>query len=448
MNKFKKQSALILSTILLSSGFTFMPNHVEVNAQEVSSVQQTVGADQKVINRFDVERSFQTVKILSENFGPRVTGTEAEKQAAHFLKKELESYGYKVTEQSFSIPDKLAGEISVSNAKEVLANIPAGSAATDEEGITAPIFDAKLGYAEDFTADAEGKIALISRGDITFTEKIMNAIEAGAIAAFIYDNTDNPTPLSMSLGDYESSIPVAGITKESGEMLLTDIARTNETVTFHVDRMENITSQNLIVTRTPKHVKNPTIVHVTAHYDSVPFSPGANDNASGTSVVLELARILKSYPISKEVRFVFFGAEEIGLLGSQHYVNQLTEDEKARSIANFNLDMVGTDWEKATSLFTNTVDGKANLVTETAYSVADRIGLTSPLTLYQRGSSDHVSFHEAGIPAANFIRRQPGTAALEPYYHTPNDTIAHISKERLMEAGTLVGVSVYDIIKK
>ncbi|RCK13047.1 hypothetical protein DT075_01670 [Bacillus licheniformis] len=63
--------------------------------------------------------------------------------------------------------------------------------------------------------------------------------------------------------------------------------------------------------RKAKGVKNPDIVYVTSHYDSVPYAPGANDNASGTSVVLELARILKTVPADKEIRFITFGAEEI-----------------------------------------------------------------------------------------------------------------------------------------
>ena len=60
------------------------------------------------------------------------------------------------------------------------------------------------------------------------------------------------------------------------------------------------------------------------------------------------------------------GAEEIGLVGSQYYVSQLTENEVNRSIGNFNMDMVGTSWENATAIFMNTVDGQANIVSETA----------------------------------------------------------------------------------
>lgn len=112
------------------------------------------------------------------------------------------------------------------------------------------------------------------------------------------------------------------------------------------------------------------------------------------------------------------------------------------------MDMVGTSWENATAIYMNTLDGQPNIVSETAAATGKRIGTPSELILYQRGASDHVPFYEAGIAAVNFIRREPGTANLEPYYHTPLDTIEFVSAERLKEAGDLVGASVYQLIKK
>lgn len=447
MKKGRKGLSLLFSAILLSSSFYFAPAQTVVEAAPNKENPSAKAFDQKVIARVDSERIFRDVYHLSETIGPRVTGTKEEKQAAEFIKERLKSYGYKVETQEFSIPDTMIGNLRTSDGNEVMINIPAGSAATPKEGITAELFDAKLGKPEDFTEEAVGKIALISRGELTFQEKVANAVAAGAAGVLIYDNADQPGPLNPSIGG-DTTVPVGGISKASGLALLNDIALQGKTVTFTVETLGSATSQNIIATRSPKKGSNHDIVHVSAHFDSVPFAPGASDNASGTSVALELARILKSYPIDKELRFVFVGAEEIGLVGSEYYVSQLTQGEINRSIANFNMDMVGTDWENATAIYMNAVDGKANIVSDTAMATAARIGTPSELILYQRGSSDHVSFHEAGIPAINFIRREPGTADLEPYYHTPLDTIEHISKERLQEAGELVGASVYSLVRK
>lgn len=446
----KKRSAILLSSLLVTSSLYFTPvpfaSSVEAAAQHAVHP-STSAFDQKVIARVNADRIYQDVSYLSETIGPRVAGTKEEQIAADFIRERLESYGYKIETQEFSIPNKALGHLHTSDGNEVLVNIPSGAAATPKEGITSVLYDAGLGHPSDFSDDAKGKIALISRGELTFRAKVDNAVAAGAIGVLLYDNLVQSAPLNPSLGG-NVPIPVAGLTKASGEALLNDVVGSNKTVTLQVQVMENMKSQNIIATRTPNKGNNHDIVHVSAHFDSVPFSPGASDNATGTAVALELANILKSYPIDKELRFVFVGAEEIGLVGSNYYVSQLSQDEVQRSIGNFNMDMVGTSWENATAIYMNTVDGKANIVSDTALATAARIGTPSELVLYQRGASDHVSFHDAGIPAVNFIRREPGTANLEPYYHTPNDKIEYVSRERLKEAGDLVGASVYSLIRK
>ncbi len=447
MKKGRKRISLFLLVLLLASSFYFFSTeaaHAQTAPEKAASSSKAF--DQKVIARVDSKRIYKDIHYLSETIGPRVTGTKQEKQAAEFIKKRLKSYGYKVETQKFSIPDQMIGHLTA-GGNQIDINIPAGSAATAKKGLIAELYDAKLGSPEDFTAEAAGKIALISRGEFTFQEKVANAVAAGAIGVLIYDNSDQSAPLNPSIGG-ETTVPVGGISKASGISLLNDIALQGKTVTLTVEKLGSATSQNIIATRAPKKGSEHEIVHVSAHMDSVPFSPGANDNASGTAVALEIARILKSYPIDKELRFVFVGAEEIGLVGSAYYVSELSQNEIKRSIANVNMDMVGTDWEKATAIFLNAVDGKANIVSDTALATARRIGTPSELILYQRGSSDHVSFHDAGIPAINFIRREPGTANLEPYYHTPQDTVEHISKKRLQEAGELVGASIYSLVRK
>lgn len=72
--------------------------------------------------------------------------------------------------QRFGIPDRLEGTLS-SAGRDILLRAASGSAPTEEQGLTAPLYNAGLGYPEDFTTDVKGKIALISRGDLTFYEK-------------------------------------------------------------------------------------------------------------------------------------------------------------------------------------------------------------------------------------------------------------------------------------
>ncbi|HEX6594197.1 MAG TPA: M28 family peptidase [Bacillota bacterium] len=430
--------------------FLFSMLHVPVvSAVAEASSQSVSDFDRKITARFDSERSMQHIEYLSEELGPRVTGTEAEKQAAQYIKDELESHGYDVQTEQFDIPSQMQGELTTSiNEEELSIRIASGSASTIDDGVTGVLYHSGLGEVGDFPEEVDGNIALIERGVLTFWEKVEHAMEAGAAGVIIYDHTEGLVPPSPSLGGNIASIPVVAITQADGQLLLSKMATKEVTTTIKISELEKQTSQNIIAVKRPKgNSTDDEIVYVTAHYDSVPYAPGANDNASGTSVVLELARIMKAYPTDKEVRFVFFGAEEIGLVGSSYYVSQLSPSDKNRSLANFNLDMVGTDWEQATAFFVNVVDGAPNLVWHSSKEAAERLG-NDTLVLHQGGSSDHVSFHEAGIDSANFIRREPETAALEPWYHTPFDTIDHISRDRIQEAGELIGSAIYDVVRK
>lgn len=275
-------------------------------------------------------------------------------------------------------------------------------------------------------------------------------------ATFVIDKWENDTNhafdsaramdhlnyLSVELGER-----VAGSDEEkaAAAYIKEEFERLGYTVSKQSFDTRNGESENVIAVKEGAS-DNADIVYLTAHYDSVPGSPGANDNGSGTSTMLELARVLKDVPSDKEIRFVAFGAEEIGLIGSRYYVGELSEDEVERSVANFNMDMVGTAWERATQLYVNVVDGAPNQVWQSAEAAAEKLG-NDDIFLYKRGASDHVPFYDAGIDSANFIWREPGTAQLEPWYHTPEDTIDHISPERIQIVGDLIQTAVSDLVQ-
>lgn len=391
---------------------------------------------------FDSQRAMDHLRHLSVDIGPRVAGSDEEKEAAAYIKSEFERLGYRVSTQEFEIRNRVKGQLQVlSDNEEIPLGVATGSSETDESGVTAVVYDAGLGQPDDFSGDIQGNIALVQRGELTYWEKVQNATEAGAAGVIIYDHTESFAPPRPSLGHNESSIPVVGITKAEGEKLLSRISSGELKANLMIRTLTDQTSQNVIAVKKPENIENPEIVYLTAHYDSVPFSPGANDDGSGTVTLLELARIMKDLPIDKEIRFVTFGAEEIGLVGSRYYVNQLSQEEIDRSVTDFQLDMVGTNWEPASKLYITTVDGQPNLVWEFAKSAAERLN-NDRLILHQLGRSDHVPFHEAGIDSANFIwmepGAEPGAVALEPYYHTPEDKIEHISPEKIQMVGELI----------
>ena len=186
-----KWKTAFLSALLVTSSFYAAPAGLfERQAAQAAPGKSGAAFDQKVIARIDQERMYEDVYHLTETIGPRVAGTEAEKETADFLEQRLESYGYEVEVQEFSIPDLVMGHLHTESGDEVLINIPSGSAATADDGLTAQLYDAGLGYPADFSADASGKIALIQRGGFTFAEKVQNAEAAGAAGVLIYNNVD------------------------------------------------------------------------------------------------------------------------------------------------------------------------------------------------------------------------------------------------------------------
>lgn len=403
-------------------------------------------------NPFDSGKVMDHIEHLSVDIGPREAGSDAEKTGAEYIEDELSSYGYDTTIEEAPREDRVKPQLELtSDNKNFPLSVATGSPETDEDGIVANVYDAGIGDPDDFTEDVEDNIALIENGDISAWDKVENAVDAGAIGIIIYDNDEDYALPPIFLEGNESSIPVVGIRKEEGESLLEKISEEEVEIHLSIQELTDQKTQNVIAEKKPEDVEDPEIVYVGSHLDSVPFAPGANDNASGTASLMELARIFKDYDGDKELRFAAFGGEELGFVGSRYHVDNLSQDEVDRTLVQFQMDMVGTGWVPASQLFINTVDGGPNLVSESTQEAAERADVSSNLlTLHELSRSDHVPFHERGVDSALFIWMEPGTppgeAYLEPYYHSPEDKIEHISPERIKLTGDLVHSAISDII--
>lgn len=399
-------------------------------------------ADQEIMKGVDAHRVIEHMQYLSEQLSTRVAGTVEELKAAEYIKGQFAELGYQVELQGFDINNVVPHlYLDSGGNKEVRANAASGSGFTDPQGITGNIVDCGLGQdIAAFPEKVKGNIALIQRGVVTFTEKVKNAVQAGAIGVILYDNAEGL--ITPTLTPYESSIPVVSISRNDGET----VKQGGMVGTIMAELKTQ--SQNVVAKRLPhKSDGKPGIVYVTAHYDTAPLAPGANDNTSGTAALLELARVLKAYPIDKEIRFIACGAEEIGLKGSEYYVSQLTDDEITRSIGNFNMDMIATSFDKCNILYADTVDGQANLVSDTAIASGARLGKDLLAVNYGR-SSDHAPFGDFGIPAACFIWGD-AKGKLEPWYHTPDDNIAiNFSLAKLETACDIIGAAIYEVLDK
>ena len=414
----------VLSTLITACA----PKTQSVDGPGLADIQNDL------VNQLDVEKIYATAEELAKE--PRVAGTESEKQAAAFLTEQLEDYGYEVDVQPFTferyvMPEKT--DLQVDGFDGTFS--PAPFQYSISGTVTGELIDAGYGLERDYkNINVQGKIAVVAVDYTTYSELVLNASKAGATAILIYFPKKYPidnVTLSQHSEDY---IPALAMSHEDSTELL-KLMNNKATITIEGSRIEEMESQNITVTKQPTAEKDTSddIVIIGAHYDSVDQAPGASDNASGTSVVLELARMYKDVTTTKELRLLFFGAEEEGLYGSEEYVSAMTEDEIKRSVAMFNLDMVGS--ADAGELEIQTVDGIDNAVTIPASQAYETLnGDTLPTDF--GGRSDHVPFHEAGIDAALFVY-----SPLEEWYHLPEDTIDKLSKDRLLQVAKIVATS-------
>lgn len=237
---------------------------------------------------------------------------------------------------------------------------------------------------------------------------------------------------------YDASVDyVAGILRNAGYEV--------STPTFPVG---NTNIRNVIAqTRTGSAEQ---VVMAGAHLDSVPEGPGINDNGSGVAALLEIAvRLGGSPPVSNAVRFAWWGSEEDGLIGSTHYVDTLSEDDRDQIALYLNVDMVaspnpgylvqGGEGDDSSS----GPDGSATVARVLVDQLA-AAGVTAETTEFA-GGSDYVPFIEADIPSGGVrsgdhdtktskqAERWGGQAGevFDPCYHTRCDRLDNVDSTAL-----------------
>ncbi len=195
-------------------------------------------------------------------------------------------------------------------------------------------------------------------------------------------------------------------------------------------------SCNVIASRAGSAPDGRQHVLVTAHLDSINTrggpaaeAPGADDNASGSAGVLEIARVLKDHPNMADLRLILFGGEEQGLFGSQQYVAALSSEERARITAVVNMDMIGNQNTPELSVLLEGAEISRAVVEDLHDAAANHTSLDVQ-TSFVPHDSDHETFINNGIPAVLTIE---GADASNTDIHTARDTVDKIDFELAVE---------------
>ncbi len=469
MYKKSKVIVFLLIFVMIMSTVVFASPGNKGNSANAPG-QTGAAFDQRILNNVDLDRTLEHIAYLSKDIGTRPGGMENERIAANYIGDYFGELGLEYEIQEFGVADQFIGNITVHGAEDFygegewgfnewhgdLWEVGAarhGLFTGDDEMVSGEVYCVGTGEEEYWTEEVEGKIALVQRG-MPFTTYVERAENAGAKGVMIYSVIGGRGNYGSAFSpNVAADMPVLGLAYAQGMWLKEMLEEGPVEIDIQTWHYEDLISQNVVGIK-PAKVDDAPIVVIGAHYDSVVGAPGANDNASGTAITMELARVLDKFNTDEyEIRFGLWGSEERGLLGARHYVNTLPEAELDRHIANYNVDMVATsEYERAPYFFINTVDGEPNIVTETTMAAAERLGFDM-VKQSQFPSSDHVPFHQAGIPAAMYIwlggEGTPQNYTIERYYHTPQDTIEeNICEERLELALELIGSAVFDLVRK
>ncbi|MET0590893.1 MAG: M20/M25/M40 family metallo-hydrolase [Naasia sp.] len=401
--------------------------------------------------------------IADANGGNRAAGTPGYEASGAYVESVLQAAGYaterqyfETTTQTVASESLLIDGTALTPAGEILEFSPSTTPTT---GITAALIAPADPLGCDAAAwsgvNATGLIAVVSRGQCTFAEKNLAAQAAGAAGVIIYNNTAGP--LSGTLGGADPAyIPGFGIEQAQGQSILAALATDPTlTATLAIDQTTDDIETFNVIAETPTGTAD-NVVMLGAHLDSVPEGPGINDNGSGSAAILETAvQLAQSGTLNNKVRFAWWGAEEIGLVGSTYYVDDLLVNDPAaldRIATYLNFDMVGSPnyvisvYDADESTFVAPVEVPAGSIeTEDVFTdYFDSIGQPYIDSAFD-GRSDYDAFIANGVAAsglftgADDIKTQAefdlfGGVVGEQHdqnYHLVGDDIDNINDEAL-----------------
>ncbi|GGP37089.1 M28 family metallopeptidase [Saccharothrix coeruleofusca] len=394
-------------------------------------------------------------RIAERNGGNRAAGTSGYDASVDYVAGKLRAAGFDVTTPEFTYPVQVYDATTAKVGSTSYEALPMEySPQTPVGGVTGPLRvvaeDGTPGCeAEDFAGqDFTGSIALIRRGSCTFDIKHRNAAAAGAIGVLVANNA--PGPLGgVTLGQ-PGVVPTGGVSQADGTALA---ARAGEAVTvdlrFHEE--EKVSRNVIAQTRTGRE---DNVVMAGAHLDSVEEGAGINDNGTGSAGLLEAALRLGGSPkVNNAVRFGWWGAEELGLVGSTKYVQSLSFEQQLDIALYLNFDMIGSpnaayfvyDGDDSDGVGAGAGPyGSAQIEKAfTDYLTAEK-GVQTEGTDFT-GRSDYGEFIAQGIPAgglftgAEQIKTEAQAAkwggragvAYDPNYHGAGDNLGNVDRVAL-----------------
>ncbi|MDN4160747.1 M20/M25/M40 family metallo-hydrolase [Nocardioides abyssi] len=466
-------AAVLVAATLPGTTATAAPAPTTAQAPAQAAAKATPAKQVKAlvssVNGPGVRKHLVALERIGDKHGSRASGTPGYRASKNYVVDQLRKAGYHPQVQSFDFaffqvtappvlerttPDPTT--FVEGTDFDILEYSGSGDVTATVEGVDLALDDIENSTsgceAEDFAGFTAGNIALVRRGTCDFAVKVVNAQDAGAAAVILMNQgngEDRSGPYLGTLGGPVGTVPAVTTSFAVGSELDGDTVRVATSTESETRTTWNVTAQT-------QRGRQGNVVMAGAHLDSVVEGNGINDNGSGSAALLHVAeKLAKKIKAPKnQVRFAWWGAEESGLLGAEHYVGELAaENPRAlRDIALYlNFDMVGSPnyalfvYDGDNSAFPAGDDAaeapKGSDQIEKAFRQFFRSrGLATRPTAFD-GRSDYGPFIAEGIPAGGLFTGAEGIktkseaklfggeagAAYDGCYHQACDDLSNVN---------------------
>ena len=368
---------------------------------------------------------YQSFDLIRKLYFVRTSGSKEELKAAKIIKEACAAFGVKAKLESFPV-DAFEVEKCELHFIDPDLDVPftavGMSGSTPEKGVEKELVyisspqDAEI-------SDIEDKVCIIASKMVdNKTYKILARKKPAALILCTGDVYLEEEEVDLDPYKYRKRhqdlayIPAVCIRMKDAEKIVEKLP----SKAYVNLKQKHLKADSHNVVAEIKGVKKPEeIVVFTAHYDSVSYSKGAYDNATGSACVLEMLAYYQEHQPQRTVRFVWCGSEEEGLLGSKAYVEKHKKDHD-RIVLNINIDMLGVTLGKDIAC----VSASDELVHYLDYlAKIDGFAIEARQGVY---SSDSTPFADAGIPALSFARLPAKGGAV---IHSRKDVMDHLSQD-------------------
>lgn len=430
------------------------------------------GAQTNVERMIDFElansRAYETLSYLTDNIGPRLSGSKNAELAVQWTTKTLRAWGLEVRNEPVMVPHWVRGAeraqlVSHHDQKIVLTAL-GGSVATPANGLTADVVEVtsydeleKLGRA-----NIAGKIVFFNRAmDMTLVESgrafeaygeavvfrsdgASRAAHLGAVASVIRSvasaSLRTPHTGSVRYDEKQPKIPAAAMTTEDADLVHRLLAR-GERVRMHLvltpKTLPDVQSANVIAEIRGSE-RPDEIVLIGGHLDSWDLGTGAIDDGSGVAMVMETLRVLKQLGIQpkRTIRGVLFMNEENGLRGGRKYFENAAKREEVQK----HVAAIETDAGAAPPTgFISTLEGAALERIQSRARALDRIA-PMKFTSSKHTGADTSPMTDAGVPGFGLV---PDPRHYFDFHHTPADTLDKVDPKALAQNTAALAALAY-----